>query len=398
VIEKNRALVRFQELNMVERRATLQAINAPSSSRPSSRGSSRKTTTDLSRIGARKDSIASSDSGLSSKTGSAYNSRFDAAEDEYGDLGDEELMGRTTPKDSRQKSHQLYLQTVHMSEELNAKCWKCVSECTEAVLGCSVWTSQPLNIVKEILRLEVVNVSEIELFRGLIEWADKRCRDQGLAILPENRLKVMGNDALQLVRFPRMSLEHIQWEVVPTGVLDFKDLETLQNIMCNRTSTVGRFNGEPRQPPITAMFNQNRRVSSPKLAKAGFADDFGDAPGEKRPRSTTPVYHAAMNDEIDALLASQLLRFHVDRFVDDHAINLAAAEAGVPVGAVSNEAEAPRVVLMEDPGDIGGRDAQRAGQQVARQLMPMLMHTQNWLVQENSRVQSKENFQALACL
>lgn len=385
VIERNRALVQFRELNMVERRAQLQALNAASKSGGAlTRGGSR--------IHSARHSIASSDSGISSKTGSCYNSRHGDHEDDCADTVDEDqlndqLMGRTS-KENRQRSHQLYLQTVNISEELNSKCWKCVSECTEAVLGCNVWTLQPLNIVKEILRQEVVNVPEIALFRGLVEWADKRCRDNGLAVLPENRLKVMGDDALQLVRFPRMSLEQIMWEVVPTGVLDFKDLETLQSIMCNRSSTVGRFNGEPRQAPIADMLKQSKR----SVAKASIADPGSDI-GEKRGAlvGKYPVYHTTSNDEIDALLGSQLLRFHVDRFVDDHANDLAAAEAGIPAGGSTGETT--RAVLLADP--IQSRqDSQGDGEQSSRQLMPMLMHTQNWLAQElmeERQMEAQEN-------
>jgi hypothetical protein len=390
-VTKNKLMQRFQELNLAERRDAMQELVAASktlskSSRANSRAGSRKGSFS---------SMATSDAedAISYATGrSVYLTMDEINEDVLMTLE----LGDETSNKLRQKSQQLFYQLVALSEELSTKCWTCVAHNTDMVITSVPWVSQPLDVVQAVLRLDVCNVPEIALFRALMEWTDKRCQTERLALLPENRLKVMQRDTLLLIRFPCMSLQQIQWEVVPAGVLDYEEVDQLQGTLSSRKPNFGKFNPEPRQYPISSMLRakiekkdmkdketQGVRVPRDDHTWTVTVQDVDNKSLDKhlatlRLPAKSPVYEPKPGDVIDAMLASHLLRGHVDRFVEDYATSLLAVEADTP----SSKEERTRATLLCDPADLSKRDSKGNDQAAAKELKGMLMLSQNWLAED----------------
>lgn len=414
VLEKDKVLKQFRGMSKAERRNKMNELIAATSTNqqgslcmgsrapsaaPSFYGGSRAPSqAGTSREGSEAGDDASDNKSVSATTFTNADDKSVAAHE---DLGDDELAHKLMGGSNLgplKKSHQLYHQLAHISEELQMKCWKCVGEHTDLAITCEAWISQPLKVVQTILRLEACNVPEIALFRAVIHWADNRCKSEGLPLLPEYRRKVLGAYTIDLIRFPLMTLSEIQWEVIPTGILEFKDLEVLLNVISKRSMMMGRFSAEPRHYPISnflqheqhgaakchkADIMQRYLKSSQTLATTMFDVDHTD--GKLAPKVATYSHHEG--DEIDAVLGQHLLRDHVNRFVDNFTNDLETAEAGVSSAEV-------QVTLALDPvehdqssydqsssviEDDGGPHQQNS----KRIITSMLMYTQSWMQQEH---------------
>lgn len=282
------------------------------------------------------------------------------SEDIYGQLSNINKLYRLTEGgrvfDFLGNGKALHYQIAIVADELLIKAWRFVRENTETSITHSAdWFDQDLKLVKSVLAMDVCSVPEISLFRALNEWAEHQCKIKALPPLPEHRRMILGEDTIELVRFPVMSVEELQWEVVPTGLLEYRDVMTVQKAITaiggGRVFT--RFNHELRFSPVAElvqmrnkgmhaleidadMVRRERRLSS----RAPSPDSL--VKGQAR-TSSRPLYTPAEDDEVDHMLATKLLRGHVEAFVDEQLEAGLAEEAGVPVDADT------RPVLLGDP-------------------------------------------------
>jgi len=191
-------------------------------------------------------------------------------------------------KQSRQMSYKL----GQVVQELEVLCWRCVDKDTEKVLASDAFRDQDLSVLRAILNRTCSSVPEIALFRAVNQWATHQCMKKGWTPTSENRRKILGKEATQLLRFPAMTTEQLQREVVPTGLLDYADVHSLLRYKDGCAQLV-RFSAQQRE---------------------GFEE--ADLPTARRPsleplRPQRAVYEAVADDPVDALLAAGLLRQHL---------------------------------------------------------------------------------------
>jgi len=364
VVDKNKALNEFKQMSKDERKQRMQAliVSTTVSRAPSSLGAS-------SREGSE---IGTEDSEIFNPHGSDAMSVGT-----YQDIGDDDVVQKAH---SAHKAQHQHIQLVKFCGDLYRRCWVCISENTDLVITSDAWTLQPLKIVQTVLRLSCCKAPEIALFRAVIHWADERCHAEGLTTLPEHLRKVLGSVTIDSIRFPLMTLDQIQWEVVPSGILEFQDLAVLQNVLAKRSMMMGRFSDAPRHYPIVSWLQEHKGVlsetekaerlqkyleSSTTLAVELFnLDDT-----HKRLAPKTPTYAYARDDEVDALLGQQLLRTHIDRFVED----LSREHETTDVGEVTLE-------LAFDPPEMEN-DNMRI-KPPSKVLGSMLMLKESWIPQD----------------
>jgi len=201
------------------------------------------------------------------------------------------------------KSQQHCVQLAQVAEELKVKCWRCLRENTETVVQGADWPHQTRNFVQAVLSLNVCHLAEISIFHAMNRWASFKCQELGLAPLPEHRKTVLGRDTIALIRFPTMTLEEFQWQVVPTGLLEPEDVRHVQHAITKRLSDFGRF----------GPFSGDERAK-PTVKKDRFLLNIDDSSVVDTPKHTyLPV--DGDGDIIDAMLGAELLRNHVDSTV-----------------------------------------------------------------------------------
>lgn len=205
------------------------------------------------------------------------------------------LVSFELTKQSRQMSYKL----GQVVQELEVLCWRCVDKETEKVLASDAFRDQDLSVLRAILNRHCASVPEIALFRAVNQWATHQCQKKGLPPTSENRRKFLGKEATQLLRFPAMTTEQLQREVVPTGLLDYTDVHSLLRYKDGCAQLV-RFSAQQRE---------------------GFEE--ADLPTARRPsleplRPQRAIYQAVPDDAVDTLLAAGLLRQHLRGGVGQH--------------------------------------------------------------------------------
>lgn len=157
-------------------------------------------------------------------------------------------------------------------------------------------------MLRRILRLDTCNVSEISLFRAASEWAERVCAKNRLPLTGENKNAVLGQATLLLIRFPCMTVDEFQWEVVPTGMLPYADVQSLLQTLTSRNQGFGSsFNANPRD---------NKSVKNKDLdACFDQAGSFLEA--------SKPIYNCNVNDALDCMLGAELLRAFLNQTAED---------------------------------------------------------------------------------
>ncbi|CAK0857437.1 unnamed protein product, partial [Prorocentrum cordatum] len=275
-VESSRILARFKEFGLADRKKRMQELADMAGSGNASVINSRVT----SRVGSRLGSRAGSRMGSrpdSRRSSAVSDAAYDAkTEDDMasavGDMFMHQLQGKSTADIFKLAeggktihpcvaSTSLCKQFVEVGDLLNKKSWKCIRERTDVVLASPEFIQEERTVVKQILSMEMCSVSEIAMFRALLAWADHRCKQQGLPSLPEHRRNAAGSDFIELIRFPVMKAEEFQWEVVPSGILEYRDIQSIQR---TRLGAFVNYSDEPRDSPPQEIA---RRQESAREAK-----------------------------------------------------------------------------------------------------------------------------------
>jgi len=200
----------------------------------------------------------------------------------------EQLMTRNMPGhgDTNRK------QRVAAIREVTSLCWRCIQTDTKSVLATPEFFDEDLPTLREILRLQTCTVPEISFFRAAHEWSKRRCEKLGLESTVQQKRAQLGKDTLLLIRFPTMTLEQFQWEVVPTGLLPHEDVQQLLRAIGQKQHNLHRFVATPRN---TISEQVSRRTKGRSIEDA-------------RQQEERSLYQAAPGCPLDAILAGELLR------------------------------------------------------------------------------------------
>ena len=105
-------------------------------------------------------------------------------------------------------------------KELEAKCWNIVSEKTQECINSEAFCSIGSCTLNTFLKKETFSITEMELFKAILKWADKECERQGINIEHDKtaRRRILG-DSVYEIPFLAMSQENLVKYVSPTGIL-----------------------------------------------------------------------------------------------------------------------------------------------------------------------------------
>jgi len=209
--------------------------------------------------------------------------------------------GFTFSARGRQMSYKLSL----VIKDLNVLCWHAIERSTEDALVSPGFLESDQPIIRMLLERKKSSVPEIAIFRAIVRWTDAECRRRGLSPgLGHNRREVLGDMCVRHIRFPAMTKDQLQWEVVPSGLLCFDDVSPLLHYMDSPAAALLRFGvnpregGEDRDLPV----NKERQSLHPL-------------------RPTTPMLDPKKDDEIDRLLSSALFRAELRRQNEGSEVN-----------------------------------------------------------------------------
>lgn len=89
----------------------------------------------------------------------------------------------------------------------------------------------------QVLRMDRLNVHEVDVFRAAVHWAERKASDQNLSPTPINKRNVLG-EALFLIHVPAMSVSEFTKIVLPTRLLTSDEENLVFRLMLDRETTI----------------------------------------------------------------------------------------------------------------------------------------------------------------
>lgn len=123
-----------------------------------------------------------------------------------------------------QNAFTLLSQANHYNEEtLEEKCWEIIERETAQAISSEDFLEVNHSIITALLSRETLTVEETDLFKAVKKWSEKECARMNISSLPENIRKVL-SEALNLIRFPVMTLEEFTSDAAMSGILTQKEV------------------------------------------------------------------------------------------------------------------------------------------------------------------------------
>ena len=164
------------------------------------------------------------------------------------------------------------------------QCFAIISENAAEILKQESFLALNLASLTVILKLDTLDIKEIDLFLAVNKWCESQLIKEGKEICAESKREVLG-DAVQLVRFPTMSLKEFGENCALSGLLMPEETNNLiyvlsvdsKNLQKNVMDKIA-FNTKPRNKPRTRTSFSVRRKQKSKAKREILANRIPSNP------------------------------------------------------------------------------------------------------------------------
>jgi hypothetical protein len=120
-------------------------------------------------------------------------------------------------------------QATHFDEsKLEMSCWEFIKSNTKQAVASTDFNNVSQKTLASLLRLNELNIVEVELFRAVLKWNDFQCSKKDIEITRENRRSVIG-DAIYDLRFLAMTQREFAQTVATSGLLTAEEIVPIYN-------------------------------------------------------------------------------------------------------------------------------------------------------------------------
>ena len=130
-------------------------------------------------------------------------------------------------------------------QDLESRCWKVIETHTEEAVTSDEFVTLERSLVECVVKKEVLNVKEAELFKAVDRWATQEIERQGLNPDGETKRRIIGEELLNAIRFPLMSQKEFL-SVVPNNILTTKEIFDLMKHYNGMLTSPLQFSASPR--------------------------------------------------------------------------------------------------------------------------------------------------------
>ena len=136
------------------------------------------------------------------------------------------------------------------NKDLEDRCWKVIEKQTEEAVTSDEFATLERSLVKSVVKREVLNIKEVELFKAVDSWATKESERQG--ITPDGDVKrgILGEEIVKAIRFPLMSQKEFVSSVFDCNILTFKEISDMMKHYSDVLTSTLPFAVAPRMVPI----------------------------------------------------------------------------------------------------------------------------------------------------
>ena len=109
-------------------------------------------------------------------------------------------------------------------KNLENRCWEVVEVHTEEALTSDDFVVIERSLVESVVKREKLNVKEVELFKAVNRWAEKKIENQGITSDGNAKRGIIGEEILKEIRFPLMSQKEFARFVIDSNILNVKEV------------------------------------------------------------------------------------------------------------------------------------------------------------------------------
>ena len=131
------------------------------------------------------------------------------------------------------------------NQDLENRCWEVIEEHTEEAVTSDEFVTLERSLVESVVKKEVLNVKEAELFKAVDRWATQEIKRQGLNPDGETKRRIIGEELLNAIRFPLMSQKEFL-SVVPNNILTAEEIFDLMKHYNGMLTSPLQFSASPR--------------------------------------------------------------------------------------------------------------------------------------------------------
>ena len=131
-------------------------------------------------------------------------------------------------------------------QDLESRCWEVIEKHTEEAVTSDEFVTLQRHLVEAVVKRNLLNVKEVELFKALDRWAAEEIERQGLNPDGETKRRIIGEEALNAVRFPLMSEKEFLSVVPDSNILTTKEIVDLMKHYNNMLTSPLQFSASPR--------------------------------------------------------------------------------------------------------------------------------------------------------
>ena len=123
-------------------------------------------------------------------------------------------------------------------KDLVDRCWNVIDRETEEAVKSDGFATIDRSLLEAVIERDALSISEVELFKRVVQWATKESERQGLVADGQVVRRILGERIVKVIRFPVMTQQEFATDVLDTKIL------TLDEV----TDIIKYFNSAPNSP------------------------------------------------------------------------------------------------------------------------------------------------------
>ena len=112
-------------------------------------------------------------------------------------------------------------------KDLEDRCWEEIEKQAEEALKSDEFVTIKRSLVETVVKRDVLNVKEVELFKAVDRWATEESKRQGITPDGESKRRLLGEEIVKEIRFPLMLEKEFASVVIDSRILSLDEVGDL---------------------------------------------------------------------------------------------------------------------------------------------------------------------------
>ena len=140
-------------------------------------------------------------------------------------------------------------------KDLEDRCWEVIEKQTKQAVTSQEFVTLERSLIEAVVKREVLNVKEVELFKAVDRWANKECERQAKTSDDDVKRQILGEEVVKAIRFPLMSEKEFVSVVIDSCILTSKEVGDMMKHYNDVLTSPLAFIETPR---ITSFYQYHR--------------------------------------------------------------------------------------------------------------------------------------------